>query len=67
MYFIGSSPPGWNQQHSLARWGVHPIVVARNENSTAEANYFVSETLRILFLWEQNVMTIQGIRYCHDK
>src|SRR5712691_13159776 len=30
--FHRSSPPGGSLQHSLARWVVHPIVVARREN-----------------------------------
>jgi hypothetical protein len=27
-----SSPPGGSQQHSLARWIIHPIVVALRKN-----------------------------------
>src|SRR5207244_12476252 len=37
--FHCSSPPGGNQQHSLARF-VHPISRRAQEKSTAEAKYF---------------------------
>src|SRR6266705_3322303 len=39
--FHCSSPVGGSQQHNLARWIVHPVVVAHG-GSTAEANYFIS-------------------------
>jgi hypothetical protein len=45
MYFIGSSlcsSIGGNQQHSLARRIVHPIVVAHGENRQQRQNIFIS-------------------------
>src|SRR5215471_5058281 len=38
--FHCSSPPGESQQHSLASWIVHSIVVAHGKNRQQEANYF---------------------------
>src|SRR6516164_4506322 len=38
--FHCSSPLGGSRIISLARWIVHPIVVAHRKNPTAEANYF---------------------------
>jgi len=40
--FHRSSPPGGNQQHSLARWIVHPIVVAHRKNRQQMRTIFIS-------------------------
>src|SRR5208283_3243693 len=36
------SPPGGNQQQSLARWIVHPIVVAPRKNRQQRRTIFIS-------------------------
>src|SRR5437899_2085748 len=40
--FHRSSPLGGSQQHKLARWIVHPIVVANGENRQQKRTIFVS-------------------------
>jgi hypothetical protein len=46
--FYCSSPPGGSQQHSLARWIVHPIVAAHRENRQQRRTIFISIP-RVLF------------------
>src|SRR5712692_7937916 len=42
--FHCSSPLGGSQQHSLALWIVHPIVVAQRKNRQQRRNIFISGT-----------------------